>query len=100
MNQPDERSEKGRRPLDPRIAAAPKVAFRDSELVQSKLAVLAMLFFVTGFLGLPLLWLCRRFSPAERWIWAIINTVYTCVLIWIVYKICMWSWNQISQTLI
>lgn len=72
--------------------------FRDSVLVQNKFAVLAVLFFVTGFLGLPLLWLCPRFSNAERWIWAIINTIYTCALIWIVIRICMWSWAQISST--
>ena len=32
------------------------------KLIQNKLAVLACLFFVTGFLGLPLLWMNRRFS--------------------------------------
>ena len=73
------------------------VRFQDSALAQNKLAVLAILFFVTGFLGLPLLWICKKFSNAERWIWAVVNTVYTCTLIWIVIKICMWSWNQISQ---
>ena len=30
------------------------------KLIQSKLAVLACLFLVTGFLGLPLLWMNRR----------------------------------------
>ncbi len=71
--------------------------FQDAALVQNKFAVLAVLFFVTGFLGLPLLWICRNFSNTERWIWAVLNTLYTCTLIWIVAKICMWSWNQISQ---
>ena len=72
--------------------------FQDSVLVQNKIAVLAVLFFVTGFLGLPLLWLSPLFSNAERWIWATINTIYTCTLVWIVFKICMWSWTQISSS--
>lgn len=72
--------------------------FQDSALVQNKLAVLAILFFVTGFLGLPLLWLSPRFSNVERWVWAILNSIYTCALIWIVFKICMWSWAQISSS--
>lgn len=82
--------------FDSRVQTPQRVRFRDSELVQNKFAVLGMLFFVTGFLGLPLLWLCRGFSNAERWFWAITNTIYTSVLIWIVYRICLWSWNQIS----
>lgn len=83
----------------PQLSAAPapkSTRFQDSVLVQNKLAVLSVLFFVTGFLGLPLLWLSPRFSNLERWVWAIVNTVYTCALIWIVFKICMWSWAQIS----
>jgi hypothetical protein len=71
--------------------------FQDSVLVQNKVAVLAVLFFVTGFLGLPLLWLSPRFSKVERWMWAILNTIYTCTLIWIVFKICVWSWTRISS---
>ena len=85
-------------PSDPsRVKPLTGTRFQDSVLVQSKLAVLAVLFFVTGFLGLPLLWLSPRFSNVERWIWAILNTIYTCTLIWIVFKICMWSWAQISS---
>jgi len=87
----------GHEPLMPgTVPVRPR--FKDSAVVQSKLAVLAVLFFVTGFLGLPLLWLCKNFSTAERWFWAIANTIYTCALIWIVFKICMWSWNRISQS--
>ncbi len=47
--------------FDSRVQTPPRVRFRDSELVQNKFAVLGILFFVTGFLGLPLLWLCRGF---------------------------------------
>jgi len=72
--------------------------FQDSALVQNKLAVLAVMFLVTGFLGLPLLWLCKKFSNAERWTWAVINTIYTCALIWVVVQVCLWSWGRISAS--
>lgn len=66
------------------------------KLIQNKLAVLACLFFVTGFLGLPLLWMNRRFSTAERFFWAIIVTLYTLALIAIVVAIFMWVYRQIA----
>lgn len=64
-------------------------------LVQSKLAVLAILFGVTGFLGLPLLWMNRRFSDGERVFWAIANIIYTSGLIYLAFRICLWSYRQI-----
>lgn len=65
------------------------------KLIQSKLAVLACLFLVTGFLGLPLLWMNRRFSAAERLLWAIIVTIYTLVLIGLVGAIVIWCYQQL-----
>ena len=66
------------------------------KLIQNKLAVLACLFFVTGFLGLPLLWMNRRFSTAERFLWSIVVTLYTLVLIAIVVAIFVWVYRQIA----
>jgi len=54
------------------------------KLIQNKLAVLACLFLVTGFLGLPLLWMNRRFSTAERFVWSLVVTIYTLALIGLV----------------
>ena len=65
------------------------------KLIQSKLAVLACLFLVTGFLGLPLLWMNRRFSTAERFLWAIVVTIYTLALIGLVGAIVLWCYKQI-----
>lgn len=64
--------------------------------IQNRLIVLGILFFVTGSLGLPLLWLNRRFSNLERIVWAIVVTAYTILLIWLVVKICIWSFEQIQ----
>lgn len=69
---------------------------RSGDLVQDKRFVLAVLFAVTGFLGLPLLWMNQRFSNTERLIWSIVVSVYTSVLIWGAVVICLWSWNQIT----
>ena len=66
------------------------------KLIQNKLAVLACLFFVTGFLGLPLLWMNRRFSTAERFLWSIVVTLYTLALIATVVVIFVWVYRQIT----
>ncbi|MGI9471704.1 MAG: hypothetical protein ACR2NZ_09250 [Rubripirellula sp.] len=66
-----------------------------ADLIQSKFVVLAVLFCVTGVLGLPLLWMNKKFSKAERWFWSIVVTIYTAILIWIVIAILMWSYRQI-----
>jgi len=68
-------------------------------VTHSRLAVLGVLFLMTGFLGLPLLWMNPRFSNMERWLWAVIVTIYTCILIALAGWIVMWSWNSISNSL-
>ena len=72
------------------------LADKESIGIQNRLAVLALLFLVTGALGLPLLWINRRFSNAERFFWAALVTAYTIGLIWIVFRICMWSYQLIQ----
>ena len=66
----------------------------DSQGLQNRLTVLAILFFVTGALGLPLLWVNRRFSIREKMIWSLVVTLYTALLIWGVAKVCWWSYQQ------
>ena len=66
-----------------------------SDLVQNKWLVLAVLFTVTGAIGLPLLWVNRKFSTLERFFWSIVVTLYTIILIAIVIAILTWSYRQI-----
>lgn len=66
-----------------------------ADLIQSKLAVLAVLFCVAGVLGIPLLWINKKFTKAERIVWSIVVTIYTAILVWIVIAILMWSYRQI-----
>lgn len=65
------------------------------DLLESRAAVLGILFFVTGALGLPLLWLSSRFSWPARIFWAVVVTVYTVALIALVVMVLHWSYNQI-----
>lgn len=67
------------------------------KFLDNKWAVLAVLFSVTGFLGLPLLWTNKDFSNPERYFWAIVVTIYTVLLIAGAAAICMWSYRQIMN---
>ena len=64
-------------------------------VMHSRMTVFAMLFLVTGALGIPLLWMSPKFSNTERVVWAIVVTVYTAMLIFVAGAIVMWSWRQI-----
>ncbi|MDB4676588.1 hypothetical protein OAF09_00010 [bacterium] len=66
-----------------------------SKAMQSRLAVMATLFCVTGALGLPLLWVNEKFSHTERIFWATVVTLYTFALIALVVWICWWSYQQV-----
>ena len=65
------------------------------DLVQNKTAVLVTLFAVTGFLGLPLLWMNEKFTTTERIGWAVVNIIYTCGLLYLTYWICSWSYRAV-----
>lgn len=43
--------------------------------------VFAILFGVTGALGLPLLWFSPAFTRQEKWLWSIVNSLYTAGLV-------------------
>lgn len=66
-----------------------------ADMIQHRGAVLGILFLVTGAIGLPLLWMNKKFSTAERIVWSIIVTLYTIILIGIVCWIVLWSFRQI-----
>lgn len=47
----------------------------------SRPLIFGMLFGVTGALGLPLLWTSPVFTRKEKWLWSLINILYTLGLI-------------------
>lgn len=86
-----------------RTAGPPPVALvpasRLSQLLNSRAAILGLLFCVTGFLGIPFLWKSPKFSRTEKIVWSVVVTIYTLALIAIAAAICWWSYTQISQLL-
>ena len=65
------------------------------ELLQNRLAVLALLFLVTGCLGIPLLWVNKRFTTGQRVLWSIVVTLYTVALVAIVAAVWVWSYRRL-----
>ena len=68
------------------------------QFVDNPWAVLAILFLVTGVLGLPLLWMSRGFSPLMKVVWSVIVTIYTAAAIWGTVLVWIWSWGRIVES--
>lgn len=66
-----------------------------SSMTDGRWMVLAILFGVTGALGIPLLWVSKKFSLAERIFWSIVVTIYTLALVGVTAAIVMWSYRMI-----
>ena len=56
--------------------------------------VLALLFFVFAGLGIPLIWISKAFSTSVKIILTIALTLYTVLLLWIVWLILLWSYSN------
>jgi hypothetical protein len=67
------------------------------KLLSSRKMILLTLFCVTGFLGLPLLWISRAFSIGEKVLWSVANTIYTLILIGMVAAVCYWCYLQFQS---
>lgn len=83
------------------VTSAPSPAPRSKwrALIDSRPAMFGMLFGVTGFLGIPFLWMSDSFSRTEKIVWSIVVTIYTLILIGVAVAICWWSYAQITQLL-
>lgn len=68
-------------------------------LMQSRKFVLMILFFVTGALGLPLLWISAQFSATEKLLWSLANLAYTLALIALCIAICVWAYSRILMAM-
>lgn len=67
--------------------------------MQSRKFILVILFFVTGALGLPLLWISTQFSATEKVLWSLANLVYTLALIALCIAICIWAYSRILMAI-
>jgi hypothetical protein len=68
---------------------APSLRRKIRELADQPWLVLGMLFFVTLFLGLPILWFSRGFSPLSKVLWTVLLLVWTCIVFWLFYMLMM-----------
>jgi uncharacterized membrane protein YbhN (UPF0104 family) len=60
------------------------------ELADSPWLVLGMLFFVTLFLGLPVLWASRGFRPWSKVLWTVLVLVWTGIVFWLFYALMLY----------
>lgn len=61
--------------------------------------VLSMLFFVTLFLGLPILWTSRAFTKPLKAAITVIVLLETAIVFWGFFEIMAWSWRQVRDSL-
>jgi len=80
---------------NPHAAAPRQPTWR--ELVDSPWLMLTMLFGVTLFLGLPLLWVSRGFSPLGKIAVTIAVLIWTALVFWVFWLIMAWCLPRIMQ---
>ena len=59
--------------------------------------VLALLFFVFAGIGIPLIWMSKAFSTWLKVVLTIVVTLYTGILLWIVWLILLWSYGNYTE---
>lgn len=67
-------------------------------ILDSKVAVLGLLFLAMAALGLPLLWKSPAFSRTEKTIWSLVVLIYTALILWAFCAVMWWSYSRISGT--
>jgi hypothetical protein len=86
-------------PVAPTQHNAIRVPTEWDRLISSRKFILLVLFCVTGALGLPLLWFSPAFSTRAKIVWSICNILYTLALIALCIGICIWSYQQIVNSM-
>ncbi|WP_425615767.1 hypothetical protein NA78x_005698 [Anatilimnocola sp. NA78] len=70
-----------------------------SELRDNPKLLLSLLFFVTGALGLPLLWFSKAFSLRSKISLTFAVLAWTALLIWLTAQIVLWSYGRVVNSL-
>ncbi len=65
-----------------------------STRLQSRTTVLLMLFVATGVVGIPLLWVNKKFTNAERIFWSVTVLIYSAAVLALGGAIVLWMWNK------
>ena len=69
------------------------------KLADNPYAVIALIFCVTGCLGIPVIMICRGFSPSKKVLWIVISLIYTAFLFVLVGVICAWAYGNIMKAM-
>lgn len=69
-------------------------ATEKNPLLHSRGLILGLLFGVTGALGLPLLWYSPVFGRNEKWLWSLVNIIYTLALILVAFGAIWFAWSK------
>jgi hypothetical protein len=69
------------------------------KLADNPYAVLALIFLVTGCLGIPVIMICRAFSPRQKVLWIVVSILYTTLLFVLVGIICVWAYGNIMKAM-
>lgn len=67
--------------------------------VDSPGLVLLSCFFVFAVFGIPLIFMCRKFSPVTKVFWSAVVILYTLFLFACVGGILYWTYLQVSQAI-
>ena len=78
-------------------STSPEVDPQWRKYVDNPGLVLLSCFFVFAIFGLPLIFMCRKFSPAMKIFWSIVVTLYTAFLLACFAGIMYWCWLQITS---
>ena len=68
-------------------------------VIDNPYAVLAAVFLAMAVLGIPLIWMCRAWSPTTKLLLTIVTLIYTALIFWGFWLVMAWSWNNIRQSL-
>ncbi len=65
-------------------------------LIDNPYAVLAAVFLAMAVFGIPLIWMCRVWSPFIKTVLTVVTLLYTALLLWAFWLVMQWCWARIS----
>ncbi len=67
-------------------------------LVDNPYAVLAAVFLAMAVLGIPLIWMCRAWSPPVKVLLTVLTLAYTALIFWMFWLVMVWVYGQLHDS--
>jgi hypothetical protein len=80
-------------------SSAPPTDSKWRKLADNPVAVIALVFLVTGCLGIPVILICRRFTPLQKAFWIVVSILYTGFLFYLVALVWIWVYTDIMKAI-